>query len=179
MKKKIDEVGAVCFRNRFESLMASIELLTEKQGVDVFAKMTCKVALIMIFVSTELPKSCSTLSSELSSLIKKMHFSEEQIMSIFKIVNRAVQDKKPSNREEELIHDAIYEYIGSRDFEQKISDCCECAMMRNTKESKKEWYRNLKKSMTVFQYYTLSANEVSEVLLADQLKNLDKIIRKI
>lgn len=176
---KIDEIGAVCFRNRFESLMASIELLTEKQGVDVFAKMTCKVALIMIFVSTELPKSCSTLSSELSSLIKKMHFSEEQIMSIFKIVNRAVQDKKPSNREEELIHDAIYEYIGSRDFEQKISDCCECAMMRNTKESKKEWYRNLKKSMTVFQYYTLSANEVSEVLLADQLKNLDKIIRKI
>jgi hypothetical protein len=133
----------------------------------------------MIFISNELPKMAEDLSSELSAMIKKMHFSEEQMMSILKIVNRVMQDKKPSNREEELIHDAMYEYIGSRDFEQKISDCCECAMIRNTSLSKKEWYRDLKKTMSVFQYYTLGANEISEVLLSDQMKNLDKIIRKI
>lgn len=175
----IDKLGATCFKNRFESLMKSVDLLIERQQEDIIMKMTCKVAMIMIFISNELPKMAEDLSSELSAMIKKMHFSEEQMMSILKIVNRVMQDKKPSNREEELIHDAMYEYIGSRDFEQKISDCCECAMIRNTSLSKKEWYRDLKKTMSVFQYYTLGANEISEVLLSDQMKNLDKIIRKI
>lgn len=175
----IDKLGVTCFKNRFESLMKSVDLLIERQQEDIIMKMTCKVAMIMIFISNELPKMAEDLSSELSAMIKKMHFSEEQMMSILKIVNRVMQDKKPSNREEELIHDAMYEYIGSRDFEQKISDCCECAMIRNTSLSKKEWYRDLKKTMSVFQYYTLGANEISEVLLSDQMKNLDKIIRKI
>lgn len=175
----IDTIGAKCFNNRFEALMKSIDTLSQRQGVDIMTQMSCKIALIMIFISTELPKNIGDLTADLSLLIKKMHFSEEQMLSIFKIVNRVTQEKKPSNREEELIHDAIYEYIGSKEFESKIADCYECASLRNKNTSKREWYRNLKKTMSVFQYYTLAANECTEVLIADQIKNLDKIIRKI
>lgn len=173
----IDDIGAVCLRNRFEALMTSIDLLTDKSSVDVMMKMTCKVALIMIFISKELPKDKSSMVSEMASVVKKMHFSEEQILAIGRIVNRVVQEKKPSNREEELIYDALHEFIGSKDFEAKINDCYECAVVRGEKISKKEWMRNLLKMMNGFQYYTLAAIESMEVLSNDQIKLLEKIIR--
>ena len=153
----------------------SLDKLIIAENLNVEDNMACKVTGIISFIAIESQHAYKIIVPDLTILLRKMHFPEEQISVINLSINRICQKKHPSSLIEEIVSDAMHEYLGSANYIDRMKQLYECARAEGRKMSKRDWMREQKKLLTTFAFYTNAAKQQVVRTPQEQIAQIEKI----
>ncbi len=165
-------------RRRFNAFMFQLEFLAKGEGLKDDSYAICKAVAVLLFANLEFSKDCKVLFGNTDKMFKKIRFTDDQIETINRSLQRMLQAKLPESLVEEIIYDARYHYYGQLDMLKYISDWEKELRERGRKINKKDWLKEHKRFLCGFTFYSQTAQRTATKSATEQLKVIGKIIRE-
>lgn len=175
---KLREEASDAFVDRMEMLMMQCEMLSFSESLSLVDTMLAKLLLLYTYSNEECPKATRIEISELNIKLKKMHFYDDDMEALSRLLNRAQQKHKPETHIEEIVSDTFNMMYGRMDYAKQVKVLYECAATSGRHFSKREWQKQQEHNLDNLTYYTNSARELAEVPIKEQKEILEQIIRQ-
>lgn len=159
----------------YNAFCRGLDKLIIGEKLNIEDSMACKVIGFISFVAIESQHAYKVIVPDLTILLRKMHFPEEQISIINLTISKICQRRHPSSLIEEIVFDAMHEYFGSSNYIDRMKQLYECAIAEGRKVSKSEWMREQKKALSTFSFFTSSAKQQVVRTPQEQIEQIEQI----
>ena len=161
-------------KNEFKRFLTRVETLSRHEGLSDW-DVVRNISVAVIYFVTKENQLYNNYIGTLNDYLKRMHFSIHEISDIKRTAGKCILGKLPENKCEEIIHDAEYEFVGSKDIVKIIME--RHGIESHKKTLKKDIVKKYIKIISDSQLYTASAQALAEVDKEHQLKTLQHILR--